>query len=97
MPTSAAARDIYISLLLNGIIFSEILSFSAMFIAFAMSAIDVETFVFAILQFLVSANLIGSYVPIVIVKRKIGQMTESIQQLVNESEYFVVEFKKREK
>lgn len=79
-------RDICISLLLNGITIANFLSFGAMFIAFAISSDDVKLIVYAILQFLVSANFIGSYVPIVIVKGKIRQLTESLQRLVNESE-----------
>lgn len=93
LPASATTKDIYIGLLANVIILSHTATFSAMnlfYIITGMDIIDVSKLIFAIFQFMVFLNIFGSYLSVVLVKRKIGQMVDSLQQLVNLSEHLNV-------
>lgn len=86
LAASATTKDVYISVLANVLIFGNMASFFAMVFAFAMIIDDVKKFFYAILQFLVLFNMLATYLSVIFVKRDIGQMVNSLQQLIDESE-----------
>lgn len=86
LSASATTTDVYISVLANVLICANMVSFFAMVFAYAMDIDDVKRFFYAILQFLVLFNIIGTYLSVIFVKRDIGQMVDSLQQLIDESE-----------
>lgn len=86
LSASATTKDVYISVLANVLICGNMVSFFAMVFAYAMVIDDVKRFFYAILQFLVLFNIIATYLSVIFVKRDIGQMVDSLQQLIDDSE-----------
>lgn len=86
---SASTKAIFVSLLLNVISLANLLTNTAMIIPYLISNADTigkDKSFYLIYQFLGFMNGIVTYTSTSLVKRKVGKMVDSLQQLVQQSE-----------
>lgn len=89
LPESASKKDIYVSLLINVILLANMISTDVMIFSYITTEVDdigKDKWLYSIYQLLAILSVTGTYISTSLVKRNVGKMVDSLQQVVEKSE-----------